>query len=92
LEDILSCKSEHVDYNFQNLNDYEKKLIEMEDTKRKKKFEQAKSIAKTVQEKSKDSLLPKIQLLKDQQKLLKESLPAIVVARKTPVKDPKKEL
>ena len=73
------------------LNDYEKKLIETEDKKRMKKFEQAKSNTKTVQEKSKNVLSPKIQLLKEQQKLLKESLPNNA-AKKTPVKDPKKEL
>lgn len=73
------------------MNDYEKKMIESEDKKRLKKFEQAKSSTKIFQENSQDSLSPKIRLLKDQQKLLKESLP-IATSKKTPVKDPKKEL
>jgi hypothetical protein len=64
--------SKPVNFDFRNLNDYEKKLIDSEQKKRLKKFEQARNKQK-VQISTKNSLASKIQILQDQQKILKET-------------------
>ncbi len=64
--------SKPVNFDFRNLNDYEKKLIDSEQKKRLKKFEQARN-KQQVQISTKNSLASKIQILQDQQKILKET-------------------
>lgn len=68
---LIHSDNSNTSIDFQTLTDYDKKIIELEDKKRSNKFQQA--LTRKVDDKPKqDSLSSKIQLLKEQQKLLRE--------------------